>query len=265
MKLLPYYKNKIKRAWRVRFGRDKSFEIELLPLVTPERLYQDCQYVVDSEDWCDDYGEIYYLRDGVRKKTDEIIIGTEYSIGFNNDALQVVLEGTMKNYMSFLDHPGLLPAIEKILNTPFLVTLYDLNTEKKSCWSWYKTRIAVLKDTADDWTGKPFANAVLKELERIGMELRIFCRRAMEYISTIVMQHIHESVNSARLGNLQYANMSMASAKDAYADMIKKVQEVNITLRHVKNALDQMNIHHVIDLEKAHEKISWRKIAPFKA
>lgn len=270
MKFLPYFKNRIKRAWRVRFSREKAFEIEELPLITPERLYRECRYIVDSEDPCDEHCEIYYFREDVREKTDEVLARLdipypgheEYSI--NNGGMRVAFRGKMIPYEDFLNHPKLLYALEKFLHTPFLVMLYDLDTERKEYLGWYKTRIATLKDTADDWTGKPFADAVLKELERIGEELRKFCREAMETITVLAREFMKKYILIQQTQDYFTSYEILNAIKTTYEATQEKVRRANITLRHVKNAFEGISIHQVTHLQRAQEKLLPLKVLPFR-
>lgn len=274
MKLFPYVINRIKSAWREMLTINTPFQIYTHPLVTPKRLYQDCKYVIDTEDRCNEHGEIYYLREDVREKTKERRVADYYGdsdvkheIGFINNEMQVYHENGFLPFSDFINHPKLISALLKIVNTPFLVMIYDLDPDEKSHWGWYKHRISKLKNVSPGWVGKPHAEAVLKELERIGAELRTFCGNAMEYNSVIIIHYLGESVCYMRKNDMFQANESVRSAKTAHAAVLKNVRAVNKTLRHVRNIVDEAGLHtgHEQKLQRAGEQLALITLPRFKA
>ena len=268
MKLLPYLKNRLKISLRRAFHTKKEFQIAPLSFATPQSVYRDCKLVFDTNDECDESGKVYYFREDVRIKTDESTLVDDddtYTPTITFGEMKVAKNGDIICYEEFLQHNGLLSALEKILHTPFLVMLYDLDLNRGAYFEWYKRRVAKLKKISTLWLGKHSAEKLVIELERIGVELRAFCRDAMEFISASVMPHLNDAVENLRVDQRIAANQSILYAEAQYARVAKKNDPLNETLRNIKNIAGKCNEFDPAHIEKAGKRLTTITIAPFKA
>lgn len=239
---------------RTMMTQRENIAIAVPTLITPERVYQDLQYVLKARDICDKKGSVFYLREDVRYKLHEDSVANCYW-GYQ---CRLVIGGAvfgdeteLMSYSEFIRHKGLPSAIEHIMKAPFLAMLADLDKEKEF-ESWYQNFIDRIKKERDEALALQKQNltdnqqsrvaGVLNrlelfeaELEKAAEYLRQYCRDSIAYIESM-RSVIEGMVNEKRVALLEknthlLAQEATAVVREKYDTLQEHALQVNASLK----------------------------------